>query len=392
MVSQRDSKFREDLSRFLQQVKEAFLRQPYCYLALSLAVIAVSAVDLVEIIPVFSSLTASRVFSYAHESHDLLALMLALWAGYRFAPAMGVWAMSLFLIVHVPYVVVDIAIEPEEAMRIFILGLAGLLGLILESKLVHAREEGEQRLEAERALREVLRRSIAAQERENSSAARQLNEEVGQLLTGLGMLLDRVGRLPPEERQATVKDAEHLVAQLIGQVRSMAFQLRPSTIDDLGLVHTLLLYFEHFTDRTKIAVNFRHDELPTDLPANVCMGIYRIVQEALSNVANHSGVKEATVSLWTQDNHLFAQIVDHGKGFELASVRRQGGLNGMKERSGLLGGKLSVDSAPKQGTYILAEIPLDKASLRDRHCPKYVSNALKSLGRSTPRDQETISK
>ncbi|MBI4287514.1 MAG: response regulator [Chloroflexi bacterium] len=219
-----------------------------------------------------------------------------------------------------------------------------------------------QREHAEQEVREVLFRSIGVQEEERRSISRDLHDQTGQLLTGLRMLLDRISRSPGEDNAPVVEEAKCIVADLLDEVRTMAFQLRPSTLDDLGLIPTLLQHFQQYTKHTQVRVDFHHEDLPARLPDNISLGAYRIVQEALTNIARHAGVKKAMVRVWVRDNRLFVQIADSGKGFELSPVLVSSGISGMHERARLLGGKLSVASTPDRGTTITLEAPLPESS------------------------------
>jgi signal transduction histidine kinase len=133
-------------------------------------------------------------------------------------------------------------------------------------------------------------------------------------------------------------------------------------LDDLGLVPTLLWHIEHYTAQTRVRVHFRHSGLETRrFSAEVETAAYRIVQEALTNVARHARVVEATVRLWTHEALLSIQVEDSGSGFDsqaaLASSDTSG-LAGMRERAVLLGGQLTVESAPGDGTRLTAELSI----------------------------------
>jgi len=151
------------------------------------------------------------------------------------------------------------------------------------------------------------------------------------------------------------------VRDLIAQVRSLALDLRPAMLDDLGLVPALVWLFERYTAQTHVAVRFEHAGLEEQRFApEVETTAYRIIQEALTNVARHAGVSEVTVRLWTDDDTLSVIIVDRGRGFDLQTVRTtlSSGLAGMAERAALLGGSLTIESAPATGTRVTASLPL----------------------------------
>jgi len=216
---------------------------------------------------------------------------------------------------------------------------------------------------AEKALREsqlhlqlLSRQLLQAQEAERRSVARELHDEIGQQLTGLGLLLSSQHASPDQ-----LAVAQAVVRDLIAQVRSLALDLRPAMLDDLGLVPALVWLFERYTAQTQVAVQFEHAGLEEQRFApEVETSAYRIVQEALTNVARHAGVSEVTLRLWTDADTLSVIIVDQGRGFDLQAVRTtlSSGLAGMAERAALLGGSLTIESTPATGTRVTASLPL----------------------------------
>ncbi len=228
--------------------------------------------------------------------------------------------------------------------------VTGVIGLALDIT---------QRKRAEEDARALSRRLVELQENERRAIARELHDQTGQLLTALKIQLDRIAHSPPEKIASTMEEAQSLVQELMSQIRNLSLELRPSMLDDLGLLPALLWQLERYTSRTQIQVDFKHSGLRQSLPADVSTAAYRIVQEALTNVARYSGVKEALVHAWADHNLLSVRIEDKGSGFDVESrsVNLSGGLSGMRERARLLGGKLVVTSAPGAGTCIVAELP-----------------------------------
>jgi PAS domain S-box-containing protein len=206
------------------------------------------------------------------------------------------------------------------------------------------------RKEAEEKLRAYALRLLAVQETERRHLARELHDEVGQSLTGLKLALERGA--PPGE-------AVEFVKELMTRVRDLSLRLRPAMLDDLGLLPALLWLFERYTAQTSVRVAFEHRLPPGRSPADVETAAFRIVQEALTNVARHAGVKEAVVRLWQDAGVLGIQVEDQGGGFDPAlPIGPTGGLSGMRERASLLGGRLEVESVPGLGTRLTAELPL----------------------------------
>jgi signal transduction histidine kinase len=143
-------------------------------------------------------------------------------------------------------------------------------------------------------------------------------------------------------------------------VHALSRQLHPSILDDLGLVEALRSECASFSRREEIAVDYRPEKMPADLPKDVALCVYRITQEALRNVAKHAGVNKASVTLVAVGPELLLRIQDQGAGFELDSPRSQPGLglSSMAERVRLLEGKFSIKSARARGTTIEVRVPL----------------------------------
>ncbi len=225
-----------------------------------------------------------------------------------------------------------------------------------------------ERRRAELALRESADRLQAlsgqlleVQEAERRHLARELHDEIGQTLTGLRLLLRPTGELPSDAVKTGLEQARPLVDELLERVRGLSFDLRPAALDQLGLLPALLALFERYTDQTGVLVKFQHERLDRRLPPEVETSAYRIVQEALTNVARYSGVSAATVRVWATAKMLGIQIEDRGRGFdpEVALARPgSSGLAGMQERVRLLDGRLTIESKPGAGTQLTAELPL----------------------------------
>jgi GAF domain-containing protein len=208
-------------------------------------------------------------------------------------------------------------------------------------------------------------RLMEVQEAERRHLARELHDEIGQLLTGLRLTLD-----VPEPPSASIRErlgqAQILVEELLDRIRALSLDLRPSILDDLGLLPALLGHVERYTSQTKIRVHLEHSGLDRRFPPETETAAYRIVQEALTNVARHGRVDEVTVRLWATDEILGVQVEDHGEGFDprmVLEAGRSGGLAGLRERAALLNGHLTVETEPGRGVRLTAEVPLS-GSLR----------------------------
>ncbi len=223
---------------------------------------------------------------------------------------------------------------------------------------------------AEEALREyaermkvLSRRLIAVQEAERRGIALELHDEIGQILTGLKLKLEMAGRLSGAGARVNLAEAQSLVNELMARTRKLSLDLRPATLDHLGLLSALLRHIRQYTSQTQVRVDFRHNGLEgRRFAAELETAAFRIAQEALTNVARHSGATEAVVRIWADQHTLAMYIEDHGGGFDpetTMAADRSTGLAGMRERALLLGGQFSVESQPRRGARLRAEWNFD---------------------------------
>ena len=205
-------------------------------------------------------------------------------------------------------------------------------------------------------LEALSRRLVTLQEEERRAIARELHDEVGQLLTALRLMME-------DDAPARREEKTRIVGELIGRVRDMSMNLRPPMLDPLGLLPTLLWQIERFEAQTAVKVAFQCANLDRRFPHQVEITAFRIVQEALTNIARHAGVSRARVEVWADGKNLGARIGDEGRGFVVgeALAGHSSGLAGMKERCRLLGGRLTIESAPGAGTRLWPELPLTGA-------------------------------
>jgi PAS domain S-box-containing protein len=207
----------------------------------------------------------------------------------------------------------------------------------------------------------LSRRLVEVQEAERRYIARELHDEVGQVLTGLKLALEMNVRLSGEAAKASLIEAQSLVNKLMVLIRELSLNLRPAMLDDLGLLPALLWHFERFTAQTNIRVIFKHTGLNQRVNLEAETAIYRIVQEALTNVVRHAKVSEVTVRIWLDEKMLGVQVEDHGIGFNSEALLNTGtssGLAGMRERAVLLGGQFTIETSPGAGTRLTAELPI----------------------------------
>ena len=212
---------------------------------------------------------------------------------------------------------------------------------------------------SQRVSRDAVRRVVEAQELERARLARELHDETGQALTsillGLKALEDHVGSDEGHTAAAGLRD---LVVSTLQDVRRLAVELRPSALDDFGLVPALERLVETFTSTSGIGVDLDARLGEGRLPTEVETALYRLVQEALTNVVKHASAGQVTVRLTRDSAGVTASVADDGSGFDLAAADGRLGLTGMRERVGLIGGRLTVDSAEGRGATVIAEVPL----------------------------------
>jgi signal transduction histidine kinase len=214
---------------------------------------------------------------------------------------------------------------------------------------------------SERVSRDAVRRVVEAQELERARLARELHDETGQALTsillGLKALEERVGTA---DGGAAITELRDLVVATLQDVRRLAVELRPAALDDFGLVPALERLRDTTMEQGRIAVELKSDlDDRRRLPAETETALYRIVQEALTNVLKHADATRVTVRLRLHEKTVELVVQDNGAGFDPSAVRDGGlGLVGMRERVALLGGRMVVESSDGAGTMLKAEVPL----------------------------------
>ncbi|HET8943466.1 MAG TPA: ATP-binding protein [Dehalococcoidia bacterium] len=204
---------------------------------------------------------------------------------------------------------------------------------------------------------------LTAHEAERKRIARELHDDTGQALTSILVRLRLLEKTAEDETvRGNVEELRELTSNALEAVRRMAVDLRPPALDDLGLVPALHSYADKYSNSWTINVTFSAEGLKKRLPANVELVLYRIVQEALTNVAKHSGASSVAVKLRRRSNIVTVTVADDGRGFDLRDVTRTEGsglgLFGMRERLALVGGTVAIESASGRGTTIIARVPL----------------------------------
>ena len=204
---------------------------------------------------------------------------------------------------------------------------------------------------------------LTAHEAERKRIARELHDDTAQSLTSILVRLRLLERsLKNSESRRKVEELHDLTGTALDSVRRMAVDLRPTALDDLGLEAALRSYIEKFCSSWPVQVRFSTTNIRRRLPPDVELVLYRVAQEALSNIAKHSSARSAEVSLVRRSNVVTLTIRDDGRGFDPANLTPSSGgglgLFGMRERMSLVGGSLEIDSAPDSGARITGRVSL----------------------------------
>jgi two-component system sensor histidine kinase UhpB len=241
-----------------------------------------------------------------------------------------------------------------------------------------------ERLEANaEQLQELSHKILQAQEAERQRLARELHDEAAQALTSLLVHLRLLERAhTPEDAQKRVAELRQLTAQALDDVRRVALDLRPNILDDLGLAAALEWRVDEFNQIDGLQAAIAVEGMDHRLPREVELVLYRVGQESLSNVARHAQASRVEVSLRRENGSVMLKVCDDGRGFDPAIVDARSacglGLLGMRERVGMIGGELTVHSAPGRGTQIRTWAPVVGEPLNEK-CKKNAPRTDSSL-------------
>ncbi|HEX4730486.1 MAG TPA: sensor histidine kinase [Solirubrobacterales bacterium] len=211
-----------------------------------------------------------------------------------------------------------------------------------------------RRLEAER--RRAGSAALAAQEEERARVARDLHDEVNQSLTGLLLRLEAARSAAPPELEPELAETKALANQAMRELLTLARRLRPTALDDLGLAAAIAGLVERLGEG-EIEATIAVDGDFSDLSDDAQLVVYRVAQEALLNVARHSGASHVAVALRRGPDGVELTVADDGRGFAFAESERGLGIGGMRERALLVGGELTIESRPAAGTTVRLTIP-----------------------------------
>ncbi len=243
------------------------------------------------------------------------------------------------------------------------IGISSFLIDVTDKKIAEKEREKlfKQISSARNRLKILSAKLISVQEAEKRNISRELHDEIGQMLTAIKIDLQRIKDNPsPGEISAVTDDCTRLIEKTISVVRNLSLELRPSIIDDLGLAASLRWYADKFSQRTGITVKTEIKKIEEVLPAECAITLFRICQEALTNIAKHSEAEYVKITLNQNNSAITLTIEDNGKGFDLQKALKQAakgkslGLLGMQERAELLGGSFRIKSTEGSGTLVKA--------------------------------------
>jgi signal transduction histidine kinase len=215
--------------------------------------------------------------------------------------------------------------------------------------------------------RELAQQLIATRESTLQHVSRELHDEVGQILTAIGSMLGRAEKHTPQDSplRGELREIREMAQATLNNVRSLSQTLHPSILDELGLDSTFDWYLGTVEKQLGLTVTFEKDGAPVPVDATVAIHIYRVLQEALSNVARHAGTDRVWVRLRYLPQMLELEVEDHGAGLGGRTSRRGLGLVAMRERAELVGGTLTFVRPDQGGTLVRFRVPLDEPETHD---------------------------
>jgi len=239
------------------------------------------------------------------------------------------------------------------------------LGVAIENAQLYEDLQLKEQMRAE-----LLRKIISAQEDERRRVARELHDVTSQALSTIALQLEAITAAPnadatDKDIKSKVEDLKPVIATASKEVHRLIYDLRPSLLDDLGLAAALRSCAHNSFDAAGIELHLEVVGQERKLPPQVEIALFRIVQEAITNIARHAQAESTYISLEYRDEGIVVQVEDDGIGFNLlqglgsVGSGEAVGILGMKERAGLLGGGLTIDTRPGSGTRVTAEIPID---------------------------------
>jgi signal transduction histidine kinase len=257
---------------------------------------------------------------------------------------------------------------PLVGTSLLVAAQCAIIGALLVQRRNRRRVEAALRESEEKArasydeVRDLAGRLISAREAERARIARDLHDDIGQRVASLSIALSRIQRQLPDvssPARQSVSDLEHQATQLSSDLRHISHELHPSALEHLGLLEALRERCDEFSQESGVPVRLDVSEAWRDVSDAFALCLYRVVQEALRNVATHARARNVTIALDRLDGHLTMRVTDDGCGFDpTATSRRSGlGLVSLAERVRMLGGELTVTAASDAGTRLAVSLP-----------------------------------
>jgi len=336
-------------------------------------------------------LTAAGLFKQSHSlarqqtvvSRDMLVVGLAfllygipgqVFVGPSPLPPSTVVNTALFLeVFHFPVQLLrtiaagTVALFTVRALRLFEIERQRQMDELSQARAEAQQRLNEEREEQERLRKELLRQTVLAQEEERQHIARELHDEAGQALTALSWgLAAAEGALPDgaDEASGHIGELRQLAEQVMNDLRQLTARLRPAVLDELGLVPALITYADDCSARFPVVVDVQVTGTRRRLPAEIETTLYRITQEAVTNVARHAQATHASIRLHFDTQEVILNVSDDGVGMDTEAGQRAAasgkgwGLAGIRERIQLVGGRLDIRSSPGAGTDLTVRVPV----------------------------------
>jgi PAS domain S-box-containing protein len=241
-------------------------------------------------------------------------------------------------------------------------------GIIIFKEIITSRKKADEIRASLMEQRMRMAIKVEAVEEDRRNISRELHDGLGQLLTAAHLNIELVEqhlKNSPNRALDDLNRTKSLITRTIHEVRNIAQNLRPAVLDDLGLASALRNLCEEFNQTESLAVRFDEYGLRGPYRPSVEIALYRICQEALSNIAKHAGASEAEIEVYDRETHLLAVIQDNGEGFDVMKmlhIKSGSGLLNIKERAELVGGNIQIDSKEHRGTELIVEIPIQETN------------------------------
>jgi two-component system, NarL family, sensor kinase len=229
----------------------------------------------------------------------------------------------------------------------------------LEKALARLQAETAERRRLEEQLHSVPNQILQAEDAERRRIARELHDGVNQILGSVKFRMLHLESIAPEHA-GTFAELAKLLERALNEVRRISQNLRPSELDDFGLLPAAAGLISDFEERTRVRVEFQRGSISRRLPADVELALYRILQEALVNVEKHAAASVVTVALFADANFATLNVRDDGMGFSEGAKQEGAGLINMRERAHALGGVFSIKARPGKGTELSVHLKLGK--------------------------------